>query len=350
MLDEARLRDFETRLRKQNRTKIPQTIVWRAFASAFPGRPPAEERELLALALDTLEQRGTLALPSRQGSAWDKALHPPIPRTVTLQREKPAARQKLWRTHAWHPRLAWIVDMPHLTAGQMAFLTRLNAALIRGDLEHTAPLKYRSLQLCETEKDLAPLLQSSLFAEGRLSREMLNIEPEVLPLAWHAVRPDGGRVLIVENAATFHVARAVLDTTPDAPYDILAFGGGNGILQSIPYLHRIGRTITLIHYCGDLDREGVHIARAAAASAAEARLPRVEPATQLHALMLAQRARFDHPAGWKDEAQERRATSDLAAASWLDATIREDVERMLRAGLRVPEEVLGPRELQRIWS
>jgi hypothetical protein len=107
-----------------------------------------------------------------------------------------------------------------------------------------------------------------------------------------------------------------------------------------------------LHYVGDLDRAGLRIARAAAASAARAGLPPLEPAPGIHAAMLHAAAAMGHADGWPVGSDEPKASiteRDTHVLGWLPPDVRGPVAAILGAGHRIPEEVLGPRELRNCW-
>jgi hypothetical protein len=96
------------------------------------------------------------------------------------------------------------------------------------------------------------------------------------------------------------------------------------------------------------DDTGLDIAWNARRYAARLGLPVIQPATEVHRLMLASAQAFGHVDGWPSH--ERRSDADRCrAVEILDIEIRERVERLLRAGRRIPEEVLGPTELRDGW-
>jgi hypothetical protein len=110
--------------------------------------------------------------------------------------------------------------------------------------------------------------------------------------------------------------------------------------------HQIER----IEYVGDLDRHGIGIARRAAEVARNEHLPPVVPARGLHRAMLESVRQFGYPEGLEYQEKERRSdNSDEALAAWLPKEVRVDVLKIIQAGRRVPEEVLGPDGLLRVW-
>jgi hypothetical protein len=75
----------------------------------------------------------------------------------------------------------------------------------------------------------------------------------------------------------------------------------------------------------------------------------VLPAIELHRQMLSAAESFGHPHGWP--AQDRCADVDRSdVLDVLSPDVRGRVDAVLRAGRRIPEEVLGPNELRYAWS
>ncbi|WP_254508164.1 Wadjet anti-phage system protein JetD domain-containing protein [Anatilimnocola floriformis] len=230
------------------------------------------------------------------------------------------------------------------------FFLRVHQGLVRGDFQSRAPLKYRSLQLTGREKRLGELAQTTLFAKGRLDLEMLGCFSETPPLAYERIS-DVSSIIIFENADAFSLARTSLRSLASPPYGMVGFGGGNAISQSLPSLLMLSRPVQRIYYVGDLDAHGLRIASRASRAAVRVGLPQVEPAAELHQAMLESANRFGQPEGWKDKARQRPSEDKLRSLlAFLGPSVREIVDKILTAGQRVPEEVLGPQELQAAWS
>lgn len=76
---------FEGLVRQSKRRRIDGPTLWSLFAQAFPGRPQgAEERRWFLAALQEIEARGVIRLPSKNGDRWDRAFAPAIPNSVDL--------------------------------------------------------------------------------------------------------------------------------------------------------------------------------------------------------------------------------------------------------------------------
>lgn len=348
-LDPARISEFGRLLSVSARRRIDQKTLWTAFAAAFPGRPQGmEERRWLAGALEQLSTQGIVRLPARSGKRWDKMFGTPLPVSVDLAAgpAPPAARR--WRSFPWHTSLAWVVELHHLRLDQEDFLLKVHEGLVNGWFREQAPLKYRSLQLTGSEKRLATLIRTPLFGEGRLSLDLLGSYHELLPLAWASVG-DAPRAIVFENAGPFFVARSVLAKMDRPPYGVVAYGGGKGILGSLPHITTIGRPIDSIHYVGDLDKHGLEIASAARRIAETKGLPTVSAAPMVHQQMLVAAARLGMPNGWPASRLPGEKGGLGESAAFLPEDVRAAVTRIIRAGRRIPEEVLGPGELASVW-
>ncbi|MEW6269188.1 MAG: hypothetical protein AB1689_07825 [Thermodesulfobacteriota bacterium] len=348
-LDEHRLDQFERGLLAGTAVRVGAQDLWRALAKVFPHRTPGPaERRLLLDALRSIEARGSIRLPPERGKRWDRSMDPAVPSSVDIVRDQAAPSGFPWRTFPWHPNLQWVVQRRNLSTQQVEFLRRVHDGFVNGMFREPAPLKYRSLQLTGDEKMLASLATTSLFGPSRLTLELLACLPDALPLAWEPVG-DGGRMVIFENAGPFAVARRVLVEMKSRPYDLIAYGGGRSVLAALGYIRTIERSVESIHYVGDLDHAGLDIALSARRCAKELGLPAVAPARELHRRMLLAAESFGHPQGWP--AQERFAADDRASVlDALSPDMRGEVGAILKAGRRIPEEVLGPGELRRAWS
>jgi len=348
-LDARRLDQFERGLLAGDAVRVRAPEIWRTLAQVFPHRTPGPaERRLLLDALMFVEARGRIRLPPTRGKRWDRSMDPAVPTSVDVVREQAAPSGFPWRTFPWHANLHWVVHCRNLSEQQVDFLRRVHDGFVNGAFREPAPLKYRSLQLTDDEKMLASLASTSLFAPGRLTLELLTCLPYALPLAWEAVG-DGERMVIFENAGPFVVAWRVLGEMEAKPYDLIAYGGGRSVLAALGHIKTIGRSVESIHYVGDLDHAGLDIAWAARKCAQELGLPPVLPASELHRQMLTTAGAFGHPQGWPTQKgfseDERQRGLDVVAPP-----LRKQVEAVLCAGCRIPEEVLGPNELRSAWA
>lgn len=346
------MQGFLHRLSHTSGKQLKIAVLWKYFAEAFPYRPGGvENRKWLQRAIQEAANQGIIRLPSVRGQCWDHTLEPPLP-TVVWKVFPDGGRDddESWRGYPWLPQLRWITDMPTLSQEQEIFLKRVQVALREGRLQRSAPLTYRSLQLMGNEKRLGELLHSVLFRPGRLNLALLGCIPDIPPLAIEEIG-SSPVALIFENAAAFRTAATVLKQYASPPYGWIGFGSGASFERSILHFTLVEHQIERIEYVGDLDRHGLRIARGAAELAQSERLPPVVPARRLHRTMLQSVQQFGYPEGLEYQPKERRSdASDEALAAWLPEDVRGEVLKIIQAGRRVPEEVLGPDELQQVWK
>jgi hypothetical protein len=351
LLPSEPLETFLRRLTSARGKRLASSILWEYFREAFPYRPGgAENRRWLLAALQEAADREIIRFPSVRGNCWDSTLDPPLPTLVWKTQPNETRRDESWREYPWLPQLSWVPQLPTLSHEYEVFLKRVQQALREGTLQRQAPMKYRSLQLTGDEKRLGDLVHTPLFRPGRLSWELLGCVPDIPPLTLEEVGTSN-IALIFENAAAFRTASQVLKRYACPPYGMLGFGAGRGFERSVLHFQFIERPIVRIEYVGDLDRPGLHIARGAARLAQAEGLPPVIPARGLHRAMFASIQQFGYPEGLEYHEKERRNDpGDEELVSWLPEDVRMECLTMIQAGRRIPEEVLGPDELQAVWQ
>ncbi len=326
---------------------VRKSGLWAAFAEAFPGRPQGkEEAQWFLDALTTLAERGVIRLPPVTGKRWEEILGVRAPVSIDLHRNSPEKTEPAWRTFPWHHRLSWVADLKRLTDPQQAFLMKVHQGLVEGWFLEPAPFKYRSLQLTGDEKGIGYQIKTALFGPGRLNLDLLGCMRETLPLAWEAVS-DRPRAIVFENADPFAIARRVLGEMEDPPYGIVVYGGGYAFSSSVAYLATLDRQISEIHYVGDMDKTGLEIALAARDTASAAGLPKLKPATALHREMIRSAEALGKPGGWP--ASNRRSLAPpllQTMAAYLGEKLFSVVIELVESGNRIPEEVLGMREMR----
>jgi len=331
--------------------RLENNRLWECFAEAFAYRPGgAENRKWLWMALKEATDQGIIRLPSQRGNCWDRMLEPPLPTVVWKNQVQQTRCVEGWREHHWLPQLGWVARLPTLSIEHEAFLKRVQQALREGQLRQQASMTFRSLQLTGNEKRLGELLHTSLFGSGRLSLELLGCVPDIPPLAVEEVG-ESNIILVFENAAAFQTASRVLKQYARPPYGLLGFGAGAAFERSIRHVPFFKRQVERIEYVGDLDRPGLRVARNAARLANAENLPPVLPARGLHRAMLQSIQQFGYPSGLEYHTKERRNDpGDEELVDWLPEDVRKECMMMIQAGKRIPEEVLGPVELQGVWQ
>lgn len=328
--------------------RLTRPVFWRALAKVFPIQSHGPTARLALMeGLKFVEARGNIELPPGGCNRWDRAHEPAIPTTVDAVRHR---RVELfdWKAFRWHPRLYWVRDCPKLSQQQVEFLRRVHTGLFEGAFHELAPLKYRSLQLTGDENMLTAFTATSLFRPMRLELGTLGILPDPPPLAHHRLG-DGGRMLLFQATGALVAARIVLAAMSARPYDLVSLGDGRRVLESIASVVDFAQPVTSIHYVGNLDCAGLSIARDLRRRVTDLGLPSVQPATELHRQMISAAEALGHGVGWP--AEEEVAPADrLPALEVLDPAVRSSVEILLRAGRRIPEQVLGPAELRSAWG
>jgi hypothetical protein len=198
------------------------------------------------------------------------------------------------------------------------------------------PAPERSLELFGHEKALDEELRPSrLWADGRLSYDLLRCRPAATPLPHRVVGP-GTWLLVAENAATFD---SIAASIPDgSPIGIVAWGGGGLFRSTVEWVTELSSTTTrkeiaAIRYFGDLDVEGLRIPIAASAAAERAGLPPVRPAVGLYARLLA--------VGRPQPATPVPPEVAAELTGWLGPALASAAAALLVSGHRLAQEAIG---------
>jgi hypothetical protein len=321
------------------RQRVDLRELWAVAHDAdvsFAGAPDARER--LLVAIREIEATGDIRLPAGRGTGWDTAVRPALPRWVM----RPAPERIARTTQppvVWHTLLGWAAagyEAGAWTPDEVRLLLAANRLAFAGGPARVVPLAERSLELLGNEKALDGITRGRLFEPGRLSLAALGAVRTPPPFTWVRVGP-GPVLLVVENAATF---RSLANLAPaDSPLGFVAYGGGNAFpatvefIRDLPSLAHHGGPITDVRYFGDLDAEGLEVARRADASARRAGLPDVLPAVGLYALLLRSGiAQADEPV-----LAPRAAT----LVEWLPEALRAEAYLHLVEGRRLAQEAVG---------
>jgi hypothetical protein len=270
---------------------------------------------------------GLVALPAER--SYDRTESPAVPMFVTLPRAvEPEQRSSL---EVWHPELAWAADA-RLTSAQRELLAKINQWLFRGRHDLVVPLRERSLEIFGEEKLLDSALATSLFAQGRLSLELLATRRVAPRLSTERVG-DGDVLMVVENSDTFDSLVRVLAQAPGR-VGLVGWGAGSGFEASVLSVASLAHQVREIRYFGDLDRNGLRIPASASRLAVLSGLPPVRPAVALYDALL----RVGAP-----QSGQPKQTSDAATAlvEWLDPTHRVAAHALLVNGSRLAQEAVG---------
>lgn len=196
------------------------------------------------------------------------------------------------------------------------------------------PIKERSLQIFGDEKRLDLLLGSTLFRPDRLSLELLKCEIIGEPLGWKRGPIDAGKVLVVENAATWHSYSRWNSQTRQ--FSAIVYGCGNRFAESIRYLADILAEFSLpqrVLYFGDLDPQGLRIPTEASQKSVRLGLPRVEPDLWSYTNLL----KLGHGKEVPFETTEPASATEF---EWL-SHLAEPVHKILESGKRLAQEHVG---------
>jgi hypothetical protein len=322
------------------RRRLGRAEVWRAFQRAHPVEAAADDaRERLITRLHALAITGRLGLPAESGSGWDRSARPAFPEWVLLPRAEepmPAVDVKIV---PWAPELAFVLDLPkveHLNA--LLAIQRFFAA--GGRSRSLVPMRERSVQLFGDEKRLDQLTRTPLFAEGRLTLEMLRCFPMAPPLAFEPgpAGSQGRPVLVIENHHTWW--SFCRWNAREGAYAAVAYGAGGAFgRQAVEFLSERCRewSAPFVLYFGDLDPEGLELPFRAARFAEQHGL-RILPERRWYARLLEYASTMPLPVGAPLPVKD--------ALSWLPGDLRDEVGHHFEQGIRIPQELVGTEALE----
>lgn len=309
--------------------------LWTVFIRVEPvlGRGPAARRNLAAR-IEQLTEAGALTVP-RAAKNWDRSAEPPLPRFVTLTASSPTPAPSAGPT-LWAPELADFADQaPRSLRADLEAIQRWLAT--GGRDRPSVPERERSLEVFGDEKRLEALRGGSLFAPGRLTLETLRCFAVSPPLVWRSF--TGARVgLIVENHHSWHSFCRFSAAT--GAYAAVVYGAGKALLKALPTLGEVAEAsgVERFVYLGDVDPDGLHIGRRATEDAVALDLPPIAPAAGWY------RRLFALAEGRTFPSRASRAVNrdDIA---WLPGDLQSRAADLVRAGRRLPQELLGWTEL-----
>lgn len=266
----------------------------------------------------------------------------PLPAFVEIDVPRPERVRVVELGYAWHPLLAFAAEernTPRLKA-----LRDINEWLKTDpDLSINVPIKERSLEIFGNEKRLDQLRAGGdrLF-DGKLTLAALacRVCPIPLPFESGPATACGRPILILENNDSW-ASFCVWNRTAGS-FSAVAYAGG-GHAKGLAYDETFLDELLSLHqatelvYFGDLDPAGLRIAAGAARRRAGRGGSPLMPGTRLYAWLLA------HGRRTKLESSESLLPADL---EWLPADLRSQAVELFAAGLRVPQESLGTRELK----
>jgi hypothetical protein len=233
-------------------------------------------------------------------------------------------------------------------ASQLAFLTSEFVTVAPDDLlklnkffqkepptQQIVPIKERSLEIFGDEKRLDALVSTSLFRKDRLNW-VRDLKCEVIgePFGWKRGASDTGKILVIENAATWHSYSRWNTQVPQ--FSAVVYGCGNCFIDSINYLTDILAELSSpqrIFYFGDLDPQGLRIPVQASGKAIQAGLPPIEPHLWSYAHLL-------EIGRGKEALCDAFEPASQAEFEWL-SHLAEPAFAILNAGKRLAQEHIG---------
>lgn len=304
--------------------------IWPIFGQMFPDDArAADARQRLSALLEQMEAEGRLS----RSKQTDRLSPVPLPTFVTLPSNGNSKRRR--PAGPWLPELSWTHGLS-FDDRQYEILENVNRWL--RDSAANAPVvpaEERSLQLFGDEKAIAHRAGGrTLWQPGRLDARLLRYENVPLPFPYRQVG-NGNRVLMVENTAAFRTCSKLLAGTDDQhQYYAVAFGQGKWAPKTVGFAGELPVEIVAVDYWGDLDVEGLKIAKDTCAAAEEAGLE-ATCHSQLWRLLL------------ECESVPAQSRSQFSATitAVLPAHLRDRAQNVLGAGMRIPQERLGYQNL-----
>lgn len=229
----------------------------------------------------------------------------------------------------WVPELAFLADLKSLSApGDLLAINRFLQD--GGRARPPVPVKERSVEIFGDEKRLDALAATSLFQRGPLSLELVRafVVPE--PLGWRMGPGPEGRLLAVENAATWDSFSRW--NRQAAVWSAVIYGAGHRFIDGIMFLPEIAQgPIARIDYFGDIDPEGLRIPQLAGARGAGLGLPQPLPLAPAYRHLLDN----GRPATLSP------GPLDPEICLWLGDALAPRALSLFRAGQRIAQEHLG---------
>lgn len=337
------IRELSELIRSSGRVRVPLSDLWRMWDLSAP-RLSGNPGQVAALreALTDLHDAGTIELPV---GAWDRSTSPPLPKSVSVPDARSAARKRPWITYPWCPDLGWVASLPTLSESRFEHMVSINSWLVRtaGSVVPVVPVRYRSVELLDDEKQLETMLKTNLFGEGRLSLEMLSCVRRPPPLAAIHVG-SGPDVLVVENSDPYWVAVDALRSEPEHPVGRVVYGAGAQFPAQVRALtvdvadH--GPVRGTVWYWGDMDPKGVWIAAEASRLSKLEAGPQILPAHQLWDAMA------DHPGQAAGQVDWSNSGMGLG---WLGKDLTDRMEGIRSVKARVAQENIGGQAVLR-WA
>jgi len=318
------------------KVKVPLEDLWLALERCFPAEMGSGRgRGLLARLIERLEADG-YRLPSRKGKGnYDHLDQPSIPRWI-MRPASEAVEKFRADKYLWAEELSFLSEQRHLQNHDAWLALDQWFKAKRNTPVSSAPLRERSYEIFRDEKALDRLRRTTPFLVGNISLKELHcfVVYEPLPTEHGPVSVQGGPALVVENQTTHwtisqwnkHAGR----------YACVIYGGGNKFSSAWEWIQwklpELG--ISDVRYFGDLDVAGIEIFQRAAAgiSAAEAFPFALE--VELYRLVL------NAERGKEPPVSQGKTKVTNAHLSVFPEDMRQEIEEILSAGKRIPQETI----------
>ncbi|NMM12411.1 MAG: hypothetical protein HHJ17_02550 [Rhodoferax sp.] len=329
--------EFLRQLQASPVKRVSLDEVKRAYYAIYPEMLNSPDRQARLLqALQDLEGRGHLSLPAV--GSWERMGSPPLPKWVSLAREKPRADAPDYSDVTWVPELGF---WPKLKPIQLADAKAINDFLLRRrDSLTPVPIKERSLEIFGDEKRLEALRTGTTLFTGRLPISAIGAFVVPPPLPYRPAPAPGKPVLVVENHNSFWSFGEWNQTA--LRYSAVVYGSGEAFRSTGQALNQVLLEVggDGAEYLGDLDPKGVGIPldfnRENDAPGLQ-----VHPAQDLYRWLLAHGRTREKPAC--------RGVAADSATAWLGPELGETLTELWAQGLWIPQEALGFEQLK-AWS
>lgn len=319
------------------RARLKLDAVQAEFLKTFPHfQGSADRRDRLRACLDELAATGAVRLPADERDGWERAPVPALPKWILFERA-PAEQEKRFnhRSFPWVAELAFVAGLRALRDPEE--VRRIHEFLRNGGRQRPiVPVKERSYEIFGDEKRLDSLLNSQLFAEGRLTLEILRCRqvPASLPCV-PAARDAKEPWLILENESTFHSFCRLNRLM--SQHQGIVLGSGLAVLRATDFLAGLFKPTSdgqpkQFLYFGDLDHDGIQIPFQLNQRLRNQFGIQVRPAEQYYQWLLEVRG---------IECSRSVAEPRSAAVAWFPSAMRERILIALGQRRPVVQEAIG---------
>ncbi|WP_157238042.1 hypothetical protein [Desulfobacter curvatus] len=259
---------------------VRRKISMEEILSTIPGTMDISKEDRLLSALEELDAKGKIRLPSRKGQGWQK--FGILPRYVTLvranedrvSRTRKKTLARIREQSPWEPTRMAAFAHSLTTEKQLTLARAVNHYLLnRKKKPPLLPHRERALQIFGNEKALDSYVHTGLFS-GRITLADIDCFYCPEPLPYEVFSADCKKLahlplLVVENSATYWSCTTA--NRADHPlrggfFAAVVFGKGFKATRSTPIQSldslaniEIRTGASQIHYFGDLDPAGLAI-------------------------------------------------------------------------------------------